>query len=87
MSPGLICDACHVALELKPNGDDEFGERSAWITIGTTFQTFDACTVACAEVLLAGPVHDAADQALEVVSEIVRAVREGREADEGEATP
>ena len=75
MSKGLVCDNCGNALALDERGDDENGESSAWVTIGTTYKRFDACTISCAEALLDGPVREAADKALEMVMSIVRTLR------------
>lgn len=83
MAKGIVCDNCGSALALDRNGEDENGESAAWVTIGTTYQRFDACTISCAETLLAGPVAAAATAALAAVAEVVRALRD--EAEGGES--
>jgi hypothetical protein len=81
MSKGIICDNCGSSLALDDRGDDENGENAAWVTIGTTYQRFDACTISCAAALLDGPVREAAEAALEAVVAVVRAIRGDEEDD------
>lgn len=79
MARGIVCDNCGSALALDRNGEDENGESAAWVTIGTTLQRFDACTISCAESLLAGPVRAASTAALASVAEVVRVLRDEEE--------
>ena len=85
MSAGIICDNCGEGLAVDKHGEDDSGEFAAWVTIGTTYKTFDACTISCAEDLLHGPVREAAHAALDAIVRVVRVLR-GEDDGEDEAT-
>lgn len=83
MSRGLICDVCGTTLAVNKNGDDEYGESSAWIAVSTTFGEFDCCTRACVVALMDDEdfvAHVEAGQ--EAIAEIVRTLNE-QEDDDG----
>lgn len=83
MSQSVTCDHCHTVLVLDSRGDDENGEVSAWLKVGTYdgALTQDACTRACALALLdeGSDLCVEIDERHEVVAEIARSIREDRD--------
>ena len=86
MSDAIRCDNCGTVLTLDHCGEDENGEISAWLRVGTRDGKLaqDACTRACAiELLTDGtPLADAVDARMEGIAAVVRAIR--GEDDEGQ---
>ena len=76
MSAAKKCDHCGTSIAVDRNGEDENGEFAAWVHIGTTYRAFDACTISCAEELLAGPVGESASAALEAIAQVVRLIND-----------
>lgn len=82
MSAGLICDHCGCLLELDSRGEDENGERAAWITVHTSDAALggDFCTRACAIGFLEDPdVVEAMDAWAEAIAGVAADIRQGRE--------
>ena len=86
MSDAIRCDNSGTVLALDRHGEDENGEVSAWLRVGTCDRKLaqDACTRACAIELLADgtPLADAIDAHMEGIAAVVRAIR--GEDDEGQ---
>lgn len=84
MSAARVCDNCDATLTLDRNGEDENDEINAWIQVRTVdgAYTQDACTRSCAVALLAdgSDFALAVDARLQAVAEVVRVIREDREA-------
>ena len=82
MSHAIVCNNCGDVLVLQANGDDENGESAGWLQVAVRDgEVWDACTRSCAVELLSddGPVRPILDAHAEMVAEIARTVREGRE--------
>jgi hypothetical protein len=78
VSAAVLCDKCGATLRLDSRGDDEYGERSAWITLGVAEETLEACTTTCAiQLLQSDDIVDALADRLEAISNIARIIREG----------
>lgn len=80
MSAGLVCDQCGTTLIVNSRGDSDTGEEAGWLSITTTFGSYDLCTRACAVALLDSPDFVAQmDEGAQVIAEIANTIREGRE--------
>lgn len=77
MSLAVLCDQCDSMLRVDGRGDDEYGERSAWITIGLAGESFEVCTTTCAiQFLQRDEVIEGIADRLEVIAGIARTIRE-----------
>jgi len=47
MSDAILCDQCDTMLRVNSRGDDEMGERAAWITLGVAGENYEVCTTTC----------------------------------------
>lgn len=74
-----VCDSCRAVLIVNDRGDDENGESSAWIRVGTLDGGVkaDACTRSCAVALLADgeSLAEAIETRLQATTEVVRILR------------
>lgn len=84
MAKALVCDNCGDKLIVNERGDDEAGESVAWLQVGNSQYSWDACTRGCAHTLIDGPVREVVDAHTEVVAEIARTIREEREREAGD---
>ena len=76
MSAAVICDQCDSMLRVNPVGDDENGERAAWITLGLAGESFEVCSVSCAVVFLERPeVAEGIADHLDGIVGVVRIIR------------
>lgn len=67
-------------LRVNSRGDDEYGERSAWIGLDVAGEHFEVCTIACAiDFLQRDAVVKGQADRLEQISEIARIIREADE--------
>jgi len=80
MAAAVLCDQCDSMLRVNDRGDDEHGERSAWVTLIVAGETLEACTTTCAIALLqSDAVVEALADYLEATSHVARIIREGEE--------
>lgn len=86
MSRGIICDNCGATLALNRQGDDEYGEIAAWITIVVSDDLkWDTCTRSCAmEVLSSGETAEAIDAWHAAIASVAHAIRTGEDMDDGD---
>lgn len=78
MGAAIRCDNCGVYLDVKPNGDDENGERAGWLSIEAANQSWDLCTRSCAVHLLDDPESPLVvllDEWQEVIAGIVHTIQ------------
>lgn len=78
MSAAILCDSCNTMLRIDQRGDDEYGERAAWIRLTIADQEYEACTTTCAHALLnRDDILEALADYLAAISEIARTIRDG----------
>jgi hypothetical protein len=86
MSAAVTCDHCDTVLLVNKQGDDENGERAAWLVIEAGGLSWDACTRACAIELINGPMVEVVEEHQAIIAEVARLIKERREeADDDEA--
>lgn len=77
MSAAVLCDQCGTMLPVNARGDDEYGERAAWIGLVVAGSDYETCTTTCAiQFLQRDDVLEALADQLEAISEIARVIRE-----------
>ena len=77
MSAAVICDQCDSMLRVNQRGDDEHGERAAWVTLGLAGESFEVCSISCAVGFLGRPeIGQGVADHLEGVSRIARIIRD-----------
>ena len=81
MAKSITCDNCGTTLVLDLGNEDAAGEAAAWLSVGSSIKTWDACTRQCAHELLDGPVAKVVNEWAEVITGIARTIRENRDSD------
>lgn len=77
MSHAVVCDQCGASLILdRADGEDEYGERSVWVSLSVADENFDVCSLSCAHEWLKQPeVTELIASHLEVIAEVRRTIR------------